>query len=340
MNRKEQRPADRDQRPSVVFLLLPAWLAAVLLLGGCGGSSGSAASGQSPTIGFSAPDLSNSFWVSMAYGIEEEAEKQGVEVVMLNAGGDANANQQISQLQDLVQRRVDAVIVGATNGDAVRSVVDQAAAQDIPVVGVSSIPNSDRIVSAVTADHAGMGKIQAECLGEALGGKGEVGMLAGPAGQSWADDRAEGFRETLRAEYPGIKVVTESRLADNRNSSLTTMEDWLQRFPNLDGVYTATDDIGAGAVDAIGAGGKGEDVRVTSSNFSPAAERLLREGSFECVSVQKIVEQGREAVRQAVKASRDEPVERNVVTSVLKLTEDNIGKTDLDAIRAPEGYKP
>ena len=49
------------------------------------------------TVGFSMPDLSESFWVSLAYGVEDEAKKAGVTVVKLNAGGDANVNQQISQ---------------------------------------------------------------------------------------------------------------------------------------------------------------------------------------------------------------------------------------------------
>jgi ABC-type sugar transport system substrate-binding protein len=272
--------------------------------------------------------------------VQDEAKKQGVKVVSVNAGGDANANQQISQLQDLIQQQVDGIVVGATDGDAIKSVVDQASAQKIPVVGLSSIPNSDKIVSAVGADHYGMGKLQAQCLGKKLSGKGNVGMMAGPAGQSWADDRAKGFKETLTKEFPGMKVVTESRLADNRNSALTTAEDWLQRFGNLNAVYTASDDIGAGVVDAIDAGGKKGKITVSSSNFSPAAEELLANGGFACVSIQKIVEQGRQAVKQAIAAAKGQPVEKNVVTDVIEVTKDNVDKTDFGPIRAPEGFKP
>lgn len=326
-----------------LFKLSFILLATAMITAACGSSGSSSDTGtdeENLTIGFSAPDLSQSFWVSMAYGVEQEAQELGVDVVKVNAGGDANANQQISQLQDLMQRQVDGIIIGATNADAVSSVVDQAASQDIPIVGVSSIPNSDRIVSAVDADHQGMGKIQAECLGDALGDQGKVGMMAGPAGQSWADDRATGFRDTLKKEYPGIEVVTVSRLADNRNSALTTMEDWIQRFPGLNGAYTATDDIGSGVVNATKAANKTEEIAVTSSNFSPAAEELLRSGNFECVSVQKIVEQGRVSVRQAVNAARGESVEEKVVTPVLKMTKENLDEVDLGPIRAPEGYNP
>ena len=52
----------------------------------------------------------------MTYGVEDEARKAGVKVTKVNAGGDANASQQIAQIQDLIQKKVDAIIVGATNG--------------------------------------------------------------------------------------------------------------------------------------------------------------------------------------------------------------------------------
>ena len=317
---------------------------ALALMSGCGSDSdggGDASSGDEQlTIGFSAPDLSASFWVSMTYGVTDEAEKLGVDVVSVNAGGDANANQQISQLQDLLQRNVDAMIVGATDGDAVRSVVEQALGQDIPVVGLSSLPSTDELTSAVGTDNAGMGAIQADCLAEALGGTGKVAMFAGPVGQSWAEGRATGFTDALADEYPGLEVVTTSNTADNRNSALTTMQDITQRYPDVTGVYTVTDDIGAGVVDALRESGAADAVKVTSANFSPAAQDLVADGGFACIAVQEIVEQGREAVRQAVAAARGEDVEKQVVTPVVRVDSENIDTVDLSSVRAPEGYTP
>lgn len=295
---------------------------------------------QTLTIGFSMPDLSQSFWISMAYGVDDEAKKAGVRIVKVNAGGDANVNQQISQIQDLVQRRVNAIIVGATNGDAVRPVVERAVAAKIPVIGLSSIPNTPKISAAVGADHYGMGRLQAQCLAEAMGGSGKVGMMAGPAGQSWADDRAKGFRETVAKEFPKLEIITESRLADNRNAALRTTEDWVQRFPDLTGVYSATDDIGAGVVAALKAAGKLGDVKVSSSNLSPTAEQLLGNGEFVCVSIQQIVLQGREAVRQAIRAAKGEPTTRNVATPAILVTRENLATVNLAEVQAPSGYRP
>lgn len=315
--------------------LAAAALAAPLLLAAPVG-----AAAQGTVIGFTMPDLSESFWTSMTYGVDEQAKKDGVEIVKGNAGGDANVNRQISQIQDFIQRKVSAIIVGATNGDAVVAIVNQAVARGIPVVGLSSIPNTPKIASAVGADHYGMGKLQAECLGKAIGGKGNVGMMAGPAGQSWADLRAKGFRETTAKDFPGVKVVAESRLADNRNAALTTTEDWLQRFPDLAGIYSATDDIGAGVVAALKSAGRAGKMKVSSSNFSPTAQQLLKDDSFVCVSIQQIVLQGRAAVDQAVKAAKHEKTQKVVNTPALLITRDNMNTIDLSEVTAPAGYRP
>ena len=61
-----------------------------------------------------------------------------------------------------------------------------------------------------------MGRLQAECMGKALGGKGKVAMMSFITGQIWADLRAKGFKETLAKEFPEITIVAENRLATTR----------------------------------------------------------------------------------------------------------------------------
>ncbi|MEY2534676.1 MAG: ribose transport system substrate-binding protein [bacterium] len=319
---------------------------AVLAVAACGGSSTEESGGSAPeakkdlTIGVSTPELSSSFWISMLYGLQQEAEAQGVKLVTVNAGGNTNVNQQISQLQDLIQRQVDAMVVGATDGDAVKSAVEQAVTQGIPVVGLSSIPNSTRLSSSVGADHYGMGKLQAQCLGEELGGKGDVAMMTGYAGQSWATARSKGFRETMEKEFPDIRIVAETRAISDRNSALTAMDDWLQRFRGLNGVFTSFDDPGVGVVDAIRSAGRSGRIAVSSSNIGDAAEKLLKSGDFKCLSVQKIVEQGRVAVQQAIAAANKGKVTKEVVTPVVQITKDNLATTDFGPLRAPVSFKP
>lgn len=296
---------------------------------------------QQRIIGFAMPSLASSFWLSMTYGVEDEAKKLGAQVIKLDAGGDSNSAQQIAQIQDLMQRGVDAIIVGATNGDAVKAVVEQATGKGIPVIGLSSPPNTPTLTAIVGADHYDMGRLQARCLGAAMGGKGEVAMLAGPSGQIWADDRAKGFKETLAKDYPGIKVIAENRLGDNRNAALQTTEDWVQRFPDLTGVYAATDDMAAGAIAALKSAGRMKQVHVSASNFSPSAQQLIKAGELACTSIQPIVSQGREAVRIALDAAQKKPIaHKRVALPALSVTQQNLTSVDLGSVVAPAGYRP
>lgn len=295
---------------------------------------------QAKTIGLAVPSLTASFWISAVYGVESEAKKEGVTLIKLNAGGDANASQQISQIQDLIQRHVDAIIVGATNGEAVAAVVNRAAQQGIPVVGLSSPPQTSQLVSVVSADHYDMGKLQAECLSKAMGERGNVAMLAGPSGQSWAEMRAKGFKDTLAKEAPAMKIVADSHLADNRNAALTVAEDWVQRFPDLNGVYTATDDMAAGVITAFKNAGRLKDIKVSTSNLSPTAQDLLKKGELVCTSIQQVVAQGRAALDQAVAAANHQPVKKEVVLPALLVTPQNVDTVDLGSVTAPASYRP
>lgn len=292
------------------------------------------------TIGFTMPDLASSFWISVTYGVEDEAKKKGVSVVKLNAGGDANAAQQIAQIQDLIQKKVDAIVVGATDGDAVKAIVEKAIAAGIPVIGVSSPPNTDKLAAIVGADHYDMGRLQAQCLAKAVGGKGNVAMMVGPSGQYWSEMRAKGFKETTEKETPDVKIIAESRLADNRNAALTTAEDWIQRFPEMNGVYSATDDMAAGIITALKSADKLDAVRVSASNLSPTAQQLLKDGELACTSIQQVVAQGRAALEQAVLAASGGEVTKQVVLPALLVTSENLGSIDLGSVVAPADYRP
>lgn len=301
---------------------------------------GTAHAQKTVTIGYATPDLSSSFWVSMTYGVEDEAKKLGVTLVKLNAGGDANVSTQISQIQDLTERKVDAMVVGATNGEAVRSVVEHAIGTGIPVVGLSSLPASNKLAATVGANHYEMGRLQAQCLGDAMGGKGEVAMISQQQGQSWADRRRQGFLDTLKASYPNIKVVAESRNAVTRNDAINLVDNWLQRFPDLGGIYNAVDDSAAGALIAVKGAQRRGRVKISASNLSQTAQQMIKSGDLVCTSAQQIVTQGREALRQAVAAAGHKPVQRDIQAPSIMISSQNLATVDLSLLSAPASYRP
>ncbi|SON55700.1 D-ribose-binding periplasmic protein precursor [Hartmannibacter diazotrophicus] len=292
------------------------------------------------TIGFAVPSMADSFWTSATYGVEKEAKAEGVTLIKLDAGANTNVTQQTAQIGDLIQRGVNAIIIGATNGDAIKPITERAIAAGIPVIGFSSPPSTDKLASYIGADHYDMGKLQAECLGKAMGGKGKVAMMSFIEGQIWADLRAKGFKETMAKNYPEIEIVAENRRAVGRADGITAAEDLIQRFPDIGGFYTTVDELGAGAVTAIKAAGKADSIKVSTSNLSEVAQQMIESGDLACTSIQKIVEQGENALKEAVKAAEKKPTEPAVILSALLVTKDNLHTIDLGPVSAPADYRP
>lgn len=293
------------------------------------------------TIGLSTAAVATAFVMSLYYGVEDEAQVQGVDLVALDAGGYENISRQIQQIQDLIQRRVDVIIVNVTNAEAVAPVVEMAIAQGIPVVGLSSLPATDKMAATVGADHYGMGVLQAQCLASKLPEGSEIAIMAGPAGVNWAMERTAGFKETLAADYPSMRIVAEINSNSDRNNGLRIMEDWLQAYPNLGGIATVVDDLGAGAADAIAAANRTGQIRISSSNLSAIGYQYLQDGKIDCQSAQQGVLQGRVALQSAIAIALGEELEDpNFITEALLIERDELDSVDLSGISAPAGYRP
>ncbi len=309
-----------------------------LLIGLLGPAS--AAAQKKITLGLSWPALTHSFWIPMYYGVTDEAKKHGVELVLLDAGGFDRLDRQISQMENLIQRKVDAILIGATSAEGVVPVVEEAVRRGIPVIGLGSQPKTDKVLTRILADDYGMGRLQAEVLGKTLGGKAKTAMMSGPPGLNWTLDRAKGFRETLAKQFPAMQVVAEQWTPVSRPQAMSLMEDWIQRFPDLAGLYTANDDLAAGAMEAIKAAGKAGKVKVTSANPTSIGMEYLKQGFIVGQAIQQTVLQGRLAVRTAVDHLNGKPVQKQIVTPVLLLTPENLTTFDFSNVLQPEGFRP
>lgn len=159
------------------------------------------------TIGFSNAGLGDSWRVVMLHSVQTAAAKNKdkiAKLIITDAGHDDA--KQVADIQDLISRGVDLLIVSANTQQALDPAVQQAMAQGIPVVMMDRRVASDDFVTFVTASDAMMGRLFAQWIVEKLNGEGNVIMLAGQAGSSPSENRERPAREVF-AQYPGIKVL-------------------------------------------------------------------------------------------------------------------------------------
>src|SRR6185295_786849 len=229
-------------------------------------------------IGVSIPHLANPHYVGQAYGYVDEAQNLGAQVTLLEAGGYEHLDKQISQVEDLIASKVDAIIIAAVSGPGTVGAVEAAAAAGIPVINVNVMTDSDKVVTRIRSDDDVIGRMQADFMGERLQGTGNIVMLRGAPGTSWAEIRGNAFKQQMAAKYPNVKVLGEQYSQSTPADGLRLMEDFLQTFPQISGVYNGADSTAVGAAQAVKGAGKVGSIVMTATDFQVDTEKFIREG--------------------------------------------------------------
>jgi ABC-type sugar transport system substrate-binding protein len=291
-------------------------------------------------LGVSIPHLANPHYVGQAYGYIDEAQNLGAQVTLLEAGGYEHLDKQVSQVEDLIASKVDAIIIAAVSGPGTVGAVEAAAAAGIPVINVNVMTDSDKVVTRIRSDDDVIGRMQADFMGERLKGAGNIVMLRGAPGTSWAEIRGNAFRQQLAAKYPNVKVLGEQYSQSTPADGLRLMEDFLQTFPQINGVYNGADSTAVGAAQAVKGAGKAGSIVMTATDFQLDTEKFIREGVISASVLQQPVTMGRWGVRAAISYLEKKPVPPVMFTGLMTATKENLDSLDLTAVRAPSGWTP
>src|SRR5438045_3871022 len=181
-------------------------------------------------------------------------------------------------MEDLVASRVDAIIIAAISGPGTVGAVEAAVAAGIPVVSVNVMTDSDKVVTRIRSDDDVIGRMQGDFMGDRLKGAGNVVMLRGAPGTSWAEIRGNAFRKEIAAKYPNVKVVGEQYSQSTPADGLRLMEDFLQTYPQISGVYNGADSTAVGAAQAVKSAGKAGSIVMTATDFQVDTEKFIRDG--------------------------------------------------------------
>lgn len=264
-------------------------------------------------IGVLFPIADTAFWVNEAYGVIDQAKKDNVEIVWLSADGYGNTDRQISQLEDLSAQHVDGILLGATSFGGTAPAVERVVGRGIPVVNQVTSTNSNKVSSRVMTDYAGIGRKQAEQMAKLLNGSGKIVMLSGPSGAEWASNEVKGFKETLAKIAPNIKIVAERFCNDSfRATSQKQMEDLLVAFPDINGLFSVSDILAAGAIDSIVRSGKIDRISITTAGFDPDSIDYMRKNYIAINVDENPVVTGRVALNTLVRVLDKQAVAQTI----------------------------
>jgi len=278
-------------------------------------------------IGVSLPEQDNPFYVALKNWLDKEGKAAGFEMKFAIANRDAA--KQLADMEDFIQTKVDAIVLGPVDVVGSKAPVDAAGKANIPVVTVARyVTGSDVPLSRIATDDVAVGRMAGEFIASKLGEKGgNVVLLRGPAGASYANLQEQGVLEVL-GKNSKIKVVAKQAHPDTRADSLKMMEDILQAQPQIDAVYGSNDEVALGALAALTAA-KRKNVIVTGGNGIPAAIDSIKASGMTFTAAKEPGKQAVLAIQALVDKFAGKDVKKDQFTAAVGVSKENVDQVDL-----------
>ena len=238
------------------------------------------------------------FITLMVEGMEEKAKELGCNLVMLDAQNDAQ--NQITQVENLIAQKVDIIVVAAVDSDAIVPAIEMCENAGIPLVGVNMLINTDQPYHYVGPDDVLAGELEMQHAIDEIGGKGNVVILEGPIGQSAQIQRLEGNMNVLKKYEGKVELLAQQTANWSREEALSLVENWIETFGGkINAVVAQNDEMALGAIQALEAAGVKDKVVVTAVDAIKDGCNAVKEGKLLGTVYQDAALEGQEAVQKA-----------------------------------------
>lgn len=312
------------------------WLRGCVALAGCGLLVGCGATSVAPkpaasprgTICVSLLALDNPFFKVIGDAIAAEAAKQGFQATVVSA--DKDVARQGNQIKDFIVKKAAAIVLSPCDSKSIVPVIREANASGIPVFTVDIPCNEPGVVIAtqVATDNEGGGRGAGQAMIEALnaaGGAagGKIAILHFKQAES-CQLRVKGFRAVIDAHNASspakIEIVTELESNAAKDAGFKAMEDALQAFPDLRGVFAINDPAALGARAALEKAGKTEQIKIIGFDGQPEGREAIRDGKIYADPIQFPDRMGVQIVEAIQRWSRGEtlPPQMLIPTSLYR----------------------
>ena len=276
------------------------------------------------TIAVSMAHFDDNFLTILRTAMADEAKSKGVDIQFEDAQGDIG--KQLSQIQNFIAQKADAIIVNPVDTSATPKMTKLATDGHTPLVYVNRKPIETKLpekVSFVGSDENLSGTLEAEELARLMGHKGNVAIMVGELATNAAELRTKDVVDVV-AKYPDMKIVQKQTANFQRNEAIDLMNNWIVSGEKIDAVAANNDEMALGALIAMKqAGVSPKKVLVGGIDATPDALAEMDRGNLAVTVFQDARGQGRGAVDTALKLAKGEAVESIVWVPFQLVTKDN-----------------
>jgi ribose transport system substrate-binding protein len=185
------------------------------------------------------------WWAKKAIA-DWQAKDKNLEFFLVTAD---NPQKQVNDVEDLMAKGINALVILAHDSAPLTPVVKKAYEKGIYVVSVDRGLTEPAQDVYIAGDNPGLGAVSADWLGKAMGGKGQIVVLEGiPCVIN--SERVDTFKAVMAKKYPGVKILDSQPAYWDTQKGLQIMENYLQKYKQIDAVWAQDDDVLIGVLQA------------------------------------------------------------------------------------------
>jgi len=286
---------------------------------------------QTITIGWSQYTQKSPFYTELIRTAKLEAENNNVRLIVLDAMDDIV--KQTADVEDLIARGVDVLVVNPKDPKAILVAVEQANRAGIPViVADSGIDASAKVAAQIRANNFEIGFLTGEHIAKTVGAETNMVIISGTiesiAGMERRNGMIAGFYDYALKTYgkADLNVLVEGWGAWTKQGGVEAMEPILVAHKDIDVVFAVNDSMALGALQAIEEAGREGEILVAAIDGEKQAYDLIKEGRYLASGLNNPTILGQETIKLALQVFNGEDVDPIQYTPVDVVTKDNVDK--------------
>ncbi|WP_339132518.1 MAG: substrate-binding domain-containing protein [Candidatus Electrothrix sp. GW3-4] len=278
------------------------------------------ASANEKTIAFAQDTMANDFRKAQVFEVRDAiAKHQELKFTYSNARGQTSLL--IRQIEKFIAAKVNILIVGTNDADAVVPVITKAHKQDIPVIILDRGINGTEYTTFINSDNIAIGTMGARYIAKRLNGKGVVLLFEGLQKADVTQLRSKGFLDAI-SQHKEIQVLkrTGNYL---RKDAIHAMEKLIAAGIHIDAIFSESDSMLSGVRSALHRHGiDPKKIIMIGCDYTSEAQEAIRKGSQTGSILFPLG--GLQTAQTALKILRGEKVPKHISIPVKLVTQKNI----------------
>lgn len=274
-------------------------------------------------IDFILKSRNGSYWNTIQMGANEAAKEFNVNLNITAPDYEDQSEQQIKMVEDAIERKVDAIVLAASDYNALSDVVDKAHESKIPVIIVDSGVNTHKVNSVISTNNVDAGNAAGEGMIKLVGENSKIAIIGFVKDAKSEEEREMGVFNAL-SSHPDVKVVAKEYCLSDEKAAENIARKIIYDNKNIDGIIALNEASAVGAATAIDELGLARKVKIIGFDCTEEIVSFIENGVIQATVIQNPFKMAYLGVKYAAMVARGQKVPGSIDLGYKVINKGNI----------------